>query len=1224
VPAATRAETIHGATLALFLGTPLAFSQGDSVAPSTTFDRVVNLELFEDDPALVEGQGPTQVFEYEVEFTGTLQVWTASRLDLFLQVDDVYEAQKIAQDADSGGGDTPYLLLDATEGDHLAVLVAGKPGFGGEFTLHLMATPETEATLAAAAMAREAIEEAGRLFVEGDRGAARDIVSAVVAEVIETPGSLDSREVTRALMDLGTVALQQLGLLEVARDAMAQALRHRRRTLPPGKRTLVITVESLAAVLFEMRDITGARALQEEALVAYRRYLPEGHRDVIRARGNLAASLNSVGDYVAAAEQQTSVVEHYERTLASDDLTLLMARENLATMLSDLGDLDASLAIMEEVLAVYEATLSEDDDDLIEARDNMAVTLGEMGHLDRARELYESVLAAYERILPADHPSTLRARANLASSLRAFGDLDRARALGESVLASYEGMLPDDHDEVLRVRENLGGVMSDLGDYAAARALIESVLTVREKTLPEDHEMLTQARENMAAAMFNMGDFEGARPLRELALASLERTLPAEHWHVQLARNALASSLFESGDLDGAMTLQRAVLEVRERILPAGHPDITFVRQNLAVVLHEKGEVEEALSLMRGALEWNRTHSPEGHKLLQEARKNTISMLYEAGEVDEARTLLAELAEGIRSRAVTLFTLAPREAWSVLAAEAIELGGILSFEGRSDELVRKGFELVETLRMVPGEAARSFARFSDDTELAPILAEAAAARRALNDLVVGGAGPAATEGELTNELRQLTYERDRLERRAAQLLAERGVVTEPLAADRLATVLEPTDLAVGFRRYRPWTPDESGRLAQDSARMAAFVLTSDGSLVQLDLGLASEFEEMVTAWRTAISAPLLRGLGLHAEGLDELELGRELRKRLVDPILAAGGEGIERLFVCADDMVFLLPLDALSVSHTGEVTKGDAPRLGDTVTIVNEVSFARLLAPTSSVTADATLLALGGVDYDARGSAALDLMAMAAPVEERPYRASGMSTTTRSALPAHFQKLLQSQFEVEATAALFEEAFGSEPTLLTRAKTTKQALFDAAPRMRYLHLATHGWFASETVHPIGDRGDEKAPVTNLGISEHIRGLAPMTLCGLALAGANRGLDSFGRVTGILTAEELCSLDLSQCELAVLSACETNVGIRRAGQGIQSLQAALYAAGARTSITSLWKVDDAATRRLFEAFYTNLWIERMPKAESLWAAKKTMRDEGHPPANWAGWVLTGEP
>jgi len=93
---------------------------------------------------------------------------------------------------------------------------------------------------------------------------------------------------------------------------------------------------------------------------------------------------------------------------------------------------------------------------------------------------------------------------------------------------------------------------------------------------------------------------------------------------------------------------------------------------------------------------------------------------------------------------------------------------------------------------------------------------------------------------------------------------------------------------------------------------------------------------------------------------------------------------------------------------------------------------------------------------------------------------------------------------------------------------------------------------------------------------------------------------------------------------VLSACETNVGIRSAGVGIQSLKAALHAAGVRTAVTSLWKVDDAATRKLMELFYTYLWKEKMPKARALWKAKCALRAEGHPVREWAAWVLSGDP
>jgi CHAT domain-containing protein len=63
---------------------------------------------------------------------------------------------------------------------------------------------------------------------------------------------------------------------------------------------------------------------------------------------------------------------------------------------------------------------------------------------------------------------------------------------------------------------------------------------------------------------------------------------------------------------------------------------------------------------------------------------------------------------------------------------------------------------------------------------------------------------------------------------------------------------------------------------------------------------------------------------------------------------------------------------------------------------------------------------------------------------------------------------------------------------------------------------------------------------------------------------------------------------------------------------------------RTAITSLWKVDDAATRRLMELFHTSLWDGGLGKAEVLWRAKMALREDGPGPSDWAGWALTGDP
>ena len=84
--------------------------------------------------------------------------------------------------------------------------------------------------------------------------------------------------------------------------------------------------------------------------------------------------------------------------------------------------------------------------------------------------------------------------------------------------------------------------------------------------------------------------------------------------------------------------------------------------------------------------------------------------------------------------------------------------------------------------------------------------------------------------------------------------------------------------------------------------------------------------------------------------------------------------------------------------------------------------------------------------------------------------------------------------------------------------------------------------------------------------KRVRTISRLVLCGLALAGANREANAPG--TGSITAEEIATLDLSGCELAVLSACETARGeLRSGGQGVASLQKPLHMAGARSVVTS---------------------------------------------------------
>jgi CHAT domain-containing protein len=93
------------------------------------------------------------------------------------------------------------------------------------------------------------------------------------------------------------------------------------------------------------------------------------------------------------------------------------------------------------------------------------------------------------------------------------------------------------------------------------------------------------------------------------------------------------------------------------------------------------------------------------------------------------------------------------------------------------------------------------------------------------------------------------------------------------------------------------------------------------------------------------------------------------------------------------------------------------------------------------------------------------------------------------------------------------------------------------------------------------------------------------------------------------------------ELLVLSACETATGDSRAALG---LAGAAVRAGARSTIASLWQIDDESTAMFVSAFYRELKSGKITKAEAVHRAQLQLLK--HPnykaPSFWSAYVLIG--
>src|SRR5262249_36272062 len=128
----------------------------------------------------------------------------------------------------------------------------------------------------------------------------------------------------------------------------------------------------------------------------------------------------------------------------------------------------------------------------------------------------------------------------------------------------------------------------------------------------------------------------------------------------------------------------------------------------------------------------------------------------------------------------------------------------------------------------------------------------------------------------------------------------------------------------------------------------------------------------------------------------------------------------------------------------------------------------------------------------------------------------------------------------------FAESYGGEGVITLAAKAAGEDAFrKEAPKHRFLHAATHGFFAPTSVRSALSQPAREAELGQALKAGSMAVSFPGLLSGLVLAGANQ--PGAGGNDGILTAQEIETIDLRNMELVVLSACETGLGESAGGE-----------------------------------------------------------------------------
>jgi CHAT domain-containing protein len=931
------------------------------------------------------------------------------------------------------------------------------------------------------------------------------------------------------------------------------------------------------------------------------------------------------GDYRAAlAFADRALSLRGQSSNHPDTAALLNVRSDVLFLL---GDLERAHRGYRQALAVGESALGSEHPQIALYLRRVALLESALGNLAEARRLRASALKIGEATLNACQPELPASLNDLALSLEFDGDYEGARRLYQRALTHTERCLGRNHSLSATVVNNLAHVATLMGDSAEAERLHRRVVQVWSDTLGRDHLYVATALDGLAEVVAVRGRRGEARALYERALAIRRRSVGMDHPDVAWTLASLARVRTDAGSFTAASRNIAQAIDIFRRL---GGSD---AEDRLARALELRGEIqlrmsdpEEARASFVEALATRERTFGVGHPLVAEARSRIAVADFRLGAYDSAlQTALDAERIGREHLQFMVRHLPERQGIEYAEKRPKGLDTALSIlvAGHTAGASEVVDNVIKSRSVVLDElAARGRTVSSSDPQLATLNANVIRTRQRFANLLVR-----SFDGSVSRTLiDQARQQREQAEGELVQRSAEHRAETARSSTgfEEVRRALPAGAVLLSFVEYA------RSRLAQRSASptgpepsFAVFVVRPEIPGVALvPLGGASEIEQLITAWRAeAAGRTLLSSQSQAQSDRAYLAAGSRLRGAIWDP-LAGHLRGATRVFIVPDGALSLVPFAALPIGES---------YLLEWAPPVHYLSAERDLVsmPGESATRPSGMLALGGAAFDyAPSTAGKTSPPTAATTAPSVMRAAGRFCGKFQNL--RFQPLdgtLQEVQEVSRTWAGPGRADAAR--VLVGRQASESTLKQEAPSYRVLHLATHGFFLSDaclTSSTSGTRG-----VGGLSALAPVKPAQnPLLLSGLALAGANRRASAGpDEEDGILTAEEVASLNLQGVEWAVLSACDTGVGEIKAGEGVFGLRRAFQIAGARTVVMSLWSVDDQATRVWMRSLYEGRFQRKLSTADAVHAASLTVlrdrraRGQSTHPFYWAAFVASGD-
>lgn len=874
------------------------------------------------------------------------------------------------------------------------------------------------------------------------------------------------------------------------------------------------------------------------------------------------------------------------------------------------GEYDRAARLFERYLALLPPALPRRQDSLL------ALAYHKLGVVHYYRDDYRSAARAYQRSLrirarsfPADHPDLLKTLGNLGTVYYFNDQIDSAIYCMQQVLQTYQSAQDPPRDKLAALHQSLANAYADLEDKKNCQLHLQAAVALRENLGDDDPAALTALYLDASRCAWLLKDAAATIDFAQKAIRRLEGAAEGQRQRAD-ALNFLAIGYKESQRGEASERAYREALQAYRQVEGAQRQE-GYIHFNLAALYYTLkqpaqalAEGERAIAVFLALADTANLASgmhARGVYLNELGRRQEALRSFERAEqllftgqkqfppppalvADHQRGDLIELYV---DKAVVLAAAgAPQE-------DIKKALGLLDFSLAQLELLRLDVNADESKRFISEKARPVFnkaislhLRLWRQTRL-PYYAETAfqLAERARAFTLLSAIQQRRLLATAAGAWREQEYD---LRRGIVELEQRLRREDHPDLRRQLAdTNFRLQQLMDSVRRAEPHYRDAATQttasvtdiqalLRQSGRALIEYVLTEeevhlfylDGRQLQVaTIALDFPLQEWVTQLRQTLTQGAYADFSLLApdEQARYDEQYRTLAYQLYRKLLAPIAEQYalpEALVLIPDGVLAYIPFAALLTAPSRSAAYRELPYLlrQHALSFSYSATYLHSLSKTPPPPTNHRLLAF-------------------APSFTNHQAATVRANERSGLLPLGFNRA-----EVAAIARLI-------PTDTYYAQqATKENFLRAATDYHGLHLSSHALVDAD----------------NPDFSY------------IAFSQQSDTVDE-----GQLLFVNDLYLQYLQAELAVLSACETSMGEIIPGEGIISLARAFAYAGVRSTLTTLWKVNDEATQEAVIAFYQALHAGQT-KDMALQAAQLAMIDKqtyAHP-YYWSGLVLYG--